>query len=69
MALTLTDVETAISSIQSGGQSFTVDGITYSAASLPALVRLREQLLSDNDRSDGTRPVFRGFKMSGMGYS
>ena len=68
MAVTLTDVNAAISAIQSGGQSFTVDGMTYTSANLSTLIQLRERLLSETDRSDGTRPVFRGFKMNGMGY-
>lgn len=68
MAVTLTDVETAISAIHTGGQSVTVDGLTYTQASLSQLVELRKQLLDESDRSDGTRPVFRGFKMNGMAY-
>ena len=68
LAVSLTDVETAISAIQTGGQSVTVDGMTYSAANLSALVALRKQLQAETERSGGTRPLFRAFKMSGMGY-
>lgn len=68
MAVSLTDVETAISTIQSGGQSFSIDGMTYNAANLDALLRLRTQLKAELDRANGTRPVFRGFKFDGMAY-
>ena len=68
MAVTLTDVETAISTIQSNGQSFSLEGIVYSQANIGALIQLRQQLIDETDRSAGTRPVFRAFHMSGMGY-
>ena len=47
MALTLETVEKAIESIQSGGQSFTVDGVTYTQASLGTLIELRKQLKTE----------------------
>jgi len=69
MAVTLTDVETAISAIQSGGQSFTLDGIAYTAANLAALVALRDRLKRESGISSGTRPTFRGCNIGLMGYS
>ena len=44
MALTLATVEAAIEALMSGGQSFTVDGFTYTQASLNSLVEMRKQL-------------------------
>lgn len=67
MALTVAEVETAITAIQTGGQSVTVDGMTYTAANLNTLISLRERLQRETDRASG-RPVFRAFKMSNMGY-
>jgi len=66
MALTLATVETAIESLISGNQSATVEGITYSKASLPALWAARKELKAESDRS--TRPTFRAFNIGGMGY-
>lgn len=68
MAVTITDVETAISAIQSGSQAVTVDGFSYTKANLDALLKLRKQIQEETARSDGSRPVFRGVNLSGMGY-
>lgn len=69
MALSVTDVETAITAIESGGQSFTIPGgLTYTSANLSELIKLRDALKAETSRSDGTRPVFRGFSFTGMGY-
>jgi len=67
MALTVAEVETAIQAIQTGGQSVTLDGMSYSAANLNTLMTLRNQLQRETDRSSG-RPVFRAFNMTNMGY-
>jgi hypothetical protein len=69
MAVTLTEVETAISQIGASGQSFSVDGITYSRANLSVLVDLRERLLASTARAAGNRPVFRGMDFTAAGYS
>ena len=68
MAILVATVETAIESIMSGGQSATVDGISYTAASLPALTALRDQLRADAAQSKATRPTFRAFNFGSMGY-
>ena len=47
MALTLATVETAIETLLSGGQSFSVDGVTYTQASLSGLMELRKQLKAE----------------------
>ena len=69
MAITLTEVETAITQIQTSGQSFSVDGITYSRANLSALIQLRDNLKGETDRTAGSRPTFRGFDFSAGGYN
>jgi len=69
MAITLATVETAIEAIQTGSQSFSVDGQTYTAASLDALIRLRDRLIAETGRSAATRPLFRAFGFRSMGYS
>ena len=66
MALTLATVETAIEALISGAQSWTVDGMTYSKASLPALWEARKVLKAEADRS--TRPTVRAFNFGGAAY-
>ena len=68
MAVTVAAVETAITSIQDSGQSFTIDGQTYTAANLKALMDLRDTLRAEAGQDDGTRPAIRGFKFGSMGY-
>jgi len=68
MEVNLVDVESAIAQIQEGGQSVTLDGFTYSAASLAALASLRDTLKAEELRSTGARPVFRRFKLSNAAY-
>lgn len=68
MAITLTEVETAITQVQNSGQSFAVDGITYSRANLSALIQLRDKMLNESARSAGRRPLFRGMQLNSMGY-
>jgi hypothetical protein len=69
MAITLTEVETAITQIQTSGQSFTVDNITYNRGNLSALIQLRDKINGESLRSAGTRPMFRGFNFTSAGYS
>lgn len=68
MAVTVATVDAAIEAIGEGGQSVTIDGQTYTAASLKSLVELRSQLLGEESAESGTRPTFRGFYTSKMGY-
>ncbi|MCP4493415.1 MAG: hypothetical protein GY820_39825 [Gammaproteobacteria bacterium] len=67
MALTVAKVDAAITDIQDGGQSVTVDGFTYTAANLKSLMTLRDQLKAEEGQSS-TRPPFRGVNFSSMGY-
>ena len=66
MALTLATVETAIETLLSGGQSFSVDGMTFTYASLGTLQSLRAELMAKTSRA--TRPLFRAFRGTSMGY-
>lgn len=69
MAVTVAAAETAITAIQDGGQSFTLDGVTYTMANLAALIDLRDRLKRETERSAGSRPVFRAMDFGSMGYS
>ena len=69
MAITLSEVEATITAIQTSGQAFTIDGITYSQANLASLIQLRSDLKGETDRSAGSRPTFRGFDFTAGGYS
>jgi hypothetical protein len=53
MALTLAAVETAIEGLLTGAQSFTVDGMSYTQASMGALLALRTQLKKEGGGADG----------------
>jgi uncharacterized protein YaiI (UPF0178 family) len=68
MALSVSDIETAIESIQTNGQTVSVDGMSYSAANISQLYAMLEKERAKSDRSDGNRPTFRAFKFNGMGY-
>lgn len=52
MALTKATVDTAIEAIVNGAQSYTVDGITYTKASLDQLWKLRKELAAEEAQSD-----------------
>jgi len=68
MAVTTTTVDAAITAIQDSGQSFTIDGMSYSQANLSALLALRKQLRDESARSVGTRPTFRAFNLGSASY-
>lgn len=65
-AITASEIDTAIQAIASKGQSFSLNGLTYTRANLGDLLRLRDQLKAEESRSGGTRPLFRGFSFTGM---
>jgi len=69
MALTLATVEAAIEAIQDGAQSWSVDGMSYTMANIDVLIDLRARLQNELGRSEGTRPMLRGFGFKSMGYS
>ena len=64
--MTLAQVNTAIETILTGGQSFSVDGVTYTQASLGALQALRTEMMAQTGRT--TRPLFRAMRFNSMGY-
>ena len=64
--MTLAQVNTAIETILTGGQSFSVDGVTYTQASLHTLQSLRAEMMAQTGRA--TRPLFRAFRGNSMGY-
>jgi hypothetical protein len=68
MAVTVATVEAAITAIEDGGQSVTIDGQTYTQGNLRALIELRDRLNNEAGRSDGTRPTMRGVNFGTMGY-
>jgi len=65
---TLAEVNAAITKVTDEGQSSTVDGISYTRANLAALNQLRDTLKGASDRAAGSRPTFRAFNFSSMGY-
>ena len=64
--MTLTQVNTAIETILTGGQSCTIDGMTYTQANLGTLQSLRAEMMAQTARA--TRPLFRAFRATSMGY-
>lgn len=68
MALSVATIEAAIEAIETGGQTFSVDGMTFTNASLPTLYDMLRRERSATLRTGGTRPLFRGFGFSSMGY-
>jgi len=68
MAVTVDSIDAAITSIQDNGQSFTLDGVTYNAATLSTLYQYRDKLKDEAARASGARPLFRAVNLSGMGY-
>jgi hypothetical protein len=61
MALTLATVEAAIEGLLTGAQSFSVDGQSYTQASLSTLIELRKQLKKEGG-TGGANPF--GFRVS-----
>lgn len=69
MALTVAACETAIESIETGGQSVTLGSMTYSQANLSALISLRDRLKAETERTTHGRPVFRAFNFRKSAYN
>ena len=68
MAVTATEIKTAIDAVTTSGQSFVLDGIQYTAGNLKTLREMYQTTTEQEARTAGTRPTMRGFKLSGMGY-
>ena len=67
MALTVTQIDDAITRVLIGGQAVTLDGVSYSQANLNALWTMRKALSEELARSGGNRPIFRSFNLSEAG--
>lgn len=67
--VTSQECDTAIAGIKNSGQSFTLDGFTYTKGSLSSLIELRRQVRAEEQAKRGKRPMFRGFKFTGAAYS
>lgn len=65
MALTLSQIDTAIAEVLTKGQSTAMDGTSYTRASLSTLLEMRKTTAGMEPRTSGARPVFRSFNMSG----
>ena len=68
MAVTVTQIDEAISAVSESGQSFVLDGIQYTAATMKTLWDMRQDLTEEAARTTGARPTLRGIRFSGMGY-
>ncbi len=68
VAAQLEEVQTAITAVM-GGQSFTVDGVTYTRASLSSL-QAREEYLQRlyAKTTTGARKQIKTVRFDGMGY-
>jgi len=64
--MTIAQIDTAIENILTTGQSVSVDGITYSAASLSQLREMRATLQRETAKT--TRPTIRALSFTSMGY-
>ncbi|MDP6722041.1 MAG: hypothetical protein QGF59_25455, partial [Pirellulaceae bacterium] len=65
---TAAELGAAYKEILDNGQSFTIDGTTYTRANAAKLYDAWQAALSDEARADGTRPLIRGVNLSNMGY-
>jgi hypothetical protein len=69
IATQLEEVQTAITAVMAG-QSFTLDGVTFTRASLSSLQQREEYLQNQYAKSSaGNRPFMKTVNFSGMGYS
>ena len=68
MSVSLSTIETAINTIQTTGQSVSVEGMSYTAANINDLIELRKTLQNEEMRSNTSRPTFRKFSFTNMGY-
>ena len=65
---TSAEIQTAITTVAQGGQSFTIDGMTYTQANIGTLQKIYDDKVQEEARADGSRPLMRGVNLSGMGY-
>jgi len=68
IAAQLEEVQTAITAVLAG-QSFTIDGVTYTRPKMADLVELQEKLKKQYAKSaDGGRKQIKTANFAGMGY-
>ena len=65
----LETVRAAIEQIEANGQSFQVDGVVYSRASLSTLYAREDRLLAKLSRATRKRPMASVANFNGGGYS
>ena len=68
MALTVAVLDTAIESILTDGQSFTIGDVTYNMGNVNSLKALRDKVMLEEERSSGDRPAIRAVNFGTMGY-
>ena len=61
-------VQTAITAVLNG-QSYTIDGRTFTRANLEALEKRETRLKEEYNESQGTKQVVQSFNLSGFGYN
>jgi hypothetical protein len=61
-------VQTAIAAAEAG-QSFVLDGVTFTRANLASLYEQERYLESKLSKENGNRPFMKQVNFSGMGYS
>lgn len=65
----LDNAKDGLNSIFKTGQSYTIDGRTFTRANARELLEIIGKLEEKYNAEQGTRPVMQTFDLSGMGYS
>lgn len=65
----LDNAKDGLNSIFNTGQSYTIDGRTFTRANARELLEIIGKLEEKYNAEQGTRPVMQTFDLSGMGYS
>jgi hypothetical protein len=63
----LEQVQTAITAVLNG-QSYTIDGRTFTRANLESLEKRETRLKEEYSASEGTKQTVQSFNLSGFGY-
>ena len=62
----LTQINEAVTAIETGGQSFVIDGITYTRVNAAWLYKQQTELEQRLSRKNGGRPLFHTCNFSGL---
>jgi uncharacterized protein YllA (UPF0747 family) len=65
----LDDAKSGLDAIFKRGQSYTLDGKTFTSANASELLTIIEKLEEKYNAEQGTRPIMQTFDLSGMGYN